>query len=108
VVQGELHQRLECRDQLAAQRREGVQHLHWGAGDNSALDEILSFELFEADGEEPVGDADHHPPVVAEAARAPRRGDEDRTGPPLADQLHHALDAAAIVVVDALVGDRRQ
>ncbi len=65
-----------------------------------ALDHALVFELSEAGGEQPVGDAGDRAPVLRESAGAAHPGEEDGGVPLTAREFHGALEAAARGFVD--------
>jgi hypothetical protein len=83
------------RDQFMPVWGDGIQYLYWGARDDRAFDESLSFECLEALGEHLVRDALHHGAVLGEPAGAARSRGQDGGGPLLADQVGCMLDRSA-------------
>lgn len=97
-----LREWLQGVHQFLAVRGQPVANLHRRGGDDGALDEARRLQFLQAPGEQPVGDAGDHRPVLAETAGALDGGLEDRAGPAAPDQFEGALEARAGVVMNRI------
>ena len=64
-------------------------------GDDRALDDALGLELLQSLAEHPIGDVGNGVPQRRESAALPEQHEQDRPGPPAADQLARAMESGA-------------